>query len=83
MKNTEITKEARQQVYERDSYDGCPCCIYCGSPYALHVHHVKRRSQGGEGNVNNLVCLCVHCHTKLHNGDSNIQEYCERYLKKW
>lgn len=80
MKGTEISKEVRRRVFERDSYEGCPCCIVCGSPYALHLHHVKRRSQGGEGSADNLVTLCTVCHTKLHAGDLDIKNRSEKYL---
>ena len=28
---THISKEVRDKVYERDSYDGCPCCRVFGA----------------------------------------------------
>ena len=79
----EISEKNRKAVLERDSIDGCPCCIYCGKPFpngGAHLHHVKRRSQGGPGVVENLVTLCWKCHAELHNGDMDIQRYCEKYL---
>lgn len=79
-----IPDKVRKEVLERDSYDGCPCCIWCGhpSPEGLHLHHVIRRSQGGKHEANNLVTLCFSCHSKLHDGDKEIQEYAEDYLRR-
>ena len=84
MKGTKILDKVRREVLERDSYEGCPCCIYCGKPlpYGAHLHHVKRRSQGGQGVAENLVTLCNRCHTNLHNGNEIIKNYCNEYLKE-
>ena len=77
---TQISKETRDKVYQRDSYDDCPCCIYCGKPKYVQVHHYIERSRGGLGIEENLVCLCAECHTKIHKGDYLIQEYIRAYL---
>jgi len=86
MKNTDISKKTRAKVLDRDSIEGWPCCIYCGRPadrgYGLHLHHIRRRSQGGEGSEENLVTLCFDCHSKLHSGDKDIQSYAEKYLEE-
>ncbi len=80
-KATEITPEVRAKVYARDSYDGCPCCIVCGKPYP-QVHHFIERSRGGLGVEQNLVCLCVNCHARLHNNDYvNMTDFVRNYLK--
>jgi len=82
---TGISQKVRKEVILRDSYDGCPCCIYCGHPSidgkGLHLHHIKRRSQLGEGSKENLVTLCFSCHSKIHSGNQDIQEFCEDYLR--
>ena len=77
---THIPKPVRDAVYERDSYDGCPCCIWCGRPRTVQVHHYIERSRGGLGIEQNLVCLCVDCHQALHNGDKDIEDYVKSYL---
>jgi len=82
MEGTGITAKARREVLMRDSFDGCPCCVYCGNPYNLHLHHVVRRSQGGQGSKENLITLCWECHTKLHAGETDIKDFCMDYLDR-
>ena len=79
---THISQETRERVYQRDSYDGCPCCIWCGHPKYVEVHHFIERSRGGKGIEENLVCLCKGCHTKIHQGDTDLQNYIRSYLSE-
>ena len=80
MQRTEISPEIRRKVYERDSWEETPCCIYCGKQRP-EVHHYVERSRGGMGIPENLVCLCYECHRRLHNGDTHIKRYCRSYLE--
>lgn len=32
----------------------------------MHVHHIKRRSQGGSNDPSNLICLCQAAHDWVH-----------------
>ena len=32
----------------------------------LHLHHIRRRSQGGQHVAGNLVMLCASCHGWVH-----------------
>lgn len=34
---------------------------------AVHMHHRKRRSQGGTNDPTNLIAVCVACHSYIHN----------------
>ena len=83
---SDIPKAVRDKVLARDSYSGCPCCIWCGRPsvdgIGLHLHHVIRRSQLGKNTEDNLVTLCFDCHMKLHDGDTEIQTYVKDYLRR-
>jgi 5-methylcytosine-specific restriction endonuclease McrA len=80
MRKTEISPEVRKQVYERDSWDETPCCVYCGRQHP-EIHHYVERSRGGMGIPENLVCLCTRCHRQLHNGDKHIKKFCRSYLE--
>lgn len=77
---THISQEVREKVYQRDSWEDCPCCVYCGKPRGVEVHHFIERSRGGLGIEENLVCLCKACHTKVHQGDTDIQNFLRAYL---
>ncbi|MET0564488.1 MAG: HNH endonuclease [Gaiellaceae bacterium] len=42
----------------------------CGATEHLQVHHVVRLEDGGsEFDLNNLVTLCVGCHSEQHRGE--------------
>lgn len=41
-------------------------CEFCRKKRAVHSHHVKRRSQGGDDSPENLRRLCVDCHELIH-----------------
>jgi 5-methylcytosine-specific restriction endonuclease McrA len=59
-KATNITKEVKLAVHERDG----GCCIICGTPvpWNMSCAHVVPRSSGGLGVVQNIVTLCSGCH---------------------
>lgn len=79
---THISQEVRDAVYNRDSYDGWPCCAYCGKPRGIEVHHYIERSRGGLGIEENLICLCKRCHTRVHQGDTELQNFVREYLSE-
>lgn len=50
----------RTQVLKRDNYR----CVNCGQTGTeLHVHHIIPKSEGGTDELDNLVTLCVKCHS--------------------
>jgi len=50
----------RTQVLKRDGYR----CVNCGQTGTeLHVHHIIPKSKGGTDELDNLVTLCVKCHS--------------------
>lgn len=57
-----ISSKVKEAVRQRDSIDGWPCCIYCGSPYALPEAHYIPRSHLGLGIEENILTLCRECH---------------------
>ena len=87
MTGTAINKKVRDRVYERDSWDGAPCCVICGRAFP-EVHHIVERSRGGQGVEENLVCLCYRCHRILHDTEDRsmketIAEYMRKYYPNW
>lgn len=59
--------ETRRAVLERDQ--GCAGArlvpeVPCWGE--LHLHHKRRRSQGGDHSPGNLVTLCAACHSWVH-----------------
>ncbi len=57
------------RVLERDGWR----CQNCGSPKALHVHHLAKRSSLGNDALNNPVTICVTCH---HDALRKEIDYC-------
>jgi hypothetical protein len=53
---------ALQEIRERDLWR----CARCGRADSLHVHHRRKRSQGGSDSFANLVTLCSACHDWVH-----------------
>jgi 5-methylcytosine-specific restriction endonuclease McrA len=60
----DIPAATRRRVLARDNYR-CRCC---GDEelVGLTLHHVRYRSHGGDHSDDNLVTLCIHCHTLIH-----------------
>ena len=52
----------RQQVLERDGWR----CQACGARANLQVHHIEFRSRRGQDTEENLIALCLCCHSALH-----------------
>lgn len=67
-----IPVKIRKKVIKRDQGK----CQLCGKPYE-NIHHIYGRKSfipadlgmaqiKGNNNIDNLVCLCGECHTKVH-----------------
>ena len=82
--HTDIPKNVRRVVLERDSIDNHPCCIYCGSPRFLEIAHYVPRSRGGMGVPENLAVLCIKCHRELDNGsDTTLSRDIKEVFRDW
>ena len=83
-KFTDIRPDVRTTVMQRDSIDGHPCCIYCGSPRYLEIAHYVPRSRGGMGVPENLAVLCTKCHRALDNGsDISLARDIKEVFRFW
>ena len=64
MKSPEWAKKRKERL-ELDGYK----CQMCGTTEKLEVHHIKYDTLGNE-NMDDLITLCEHCHTKVHSAKS-------------
>ena len=58
-------RKARKEVLERCG-GRCEARLTVCQGSAEHVHHIKRRSQGGTHDPANLMGLCFRCHEWIH-----------------
>lgn len=77
---TDFTSIVRKEVLLRDK----GFCVYCGNMHNIQIHHYIERSLNGLGIKENLVCLCVECHMRLHSNDKGnvIKKTVKKYLDK-
>lgn len=85
-----ITIRVKEEVAERDSFDGFPCCILCGTPappynrLAFSNAHYINRAQGGLGVEENILTLCPDCHHRYDQTTDRamLKPFFGRYLKE-
>lgn len=65
-KNTQIPRNPRTRILERDSYQ-CQA-PECSNRRALEVHHIHYRSHQGTDDPNNLITLCAWHHRQGEHG---------------
>ena len=67
-KARDFSRKAKEQISERDSINGWPCCVFCGlaapAPLAWSNAHFISRGQGGLGVPENGLTLCPECHRR-------------------
>jgi RRXRR protein/HNH endonuclease len=67
---TRLDENLRIACLMRDGY----ACQHCGKRSArLEAHHIVERSQGGKDTLANLLCLCDHCHHRVHEGKITLE----------
>lgn len=73
---SEIWKATRKKILFRDNYT----CQSCGAKDTqLHVHHLSDYDRLGNEKHENLVTLCLDCHTAWHQKYGYPQTY-EEYM---
>lgn len=84
-----ISIAVKEAVAERDSIEGHPNCLLCGSPapvnnrLAFSNAHYISRAQGGLGIEENIVTLCPDCHINRYDQGAEreqIREFLKLYL---
>ena len=89
-KAKDFDKATKQQIADRDSIDGWPCCVFCGMPapsenlLAFSNAHFISRAQGGLGVAENGLTLCQSCHRRYDQTTDreDMREYFADYLKE-
>lgn len=85
-----ITIRVKEEVADRDSFDGWTCCILCGCPapvnnrLAFSNAHFISRAQGGLGIEENILTLCPNCHRRYDQTTDRamLKPFFGRYLKE-
>lgn len=85
-------RKVKEEIAERDSVEGWPCCVVCGAAapqtdgrisIAWSNAHFISRAQGGLGVVENGVTLCPKCHRVYDQTTERerIRDYLRSYLE--
>ena len=85
-----ITIAVKENVADRDSFEGFPCCLLCGLPapvnnrLAFSCAHYISRAQGGVGSEENILTLCPRCHYRYDQTPEReiLKPFLGRYLKE-
>lgn len=65
---SDIPENTRSFVLQRDNNE----CQICKNKEKLHIHHIKKRVDGGNHNSDNLITLCPSCHRHVEIGDVEL-----------
>jgi 5-methylcytosine-specific restriction endonuclease McrA len=60
--DSRLYEQLRSDVLRRDGWR----CQVCGAMSNLEVHHREFRSQSGDDSEQNLITLCITCHSDIH-----------------
>lgn len=80
-----LLRQNRPKVLERDNYS----CVLCGGHEGIAIHHIVFRSQLGKSTMDNLACLCIHCHIPIAHGcdaklvRKRLQEIVKERMKEY
>ena len=87
-KARDFSRTAKDQISERDSIEGWPCCVFCGlaapAPLAWSNAHFISRAQGGLGIPENGLTLCPECHRRYDQTTARqeMREFFREYLQE-
>ena len=92
-KARDFSRKAKEQISERDSINGWPCCVFCGlaapAPLAWSNAHFISRGQGGLGVPENGLTLCPECHRRYDQTTARqemrafFREYLQEQYPDW
>jgi len=64
------TTAQERAIKNRDRHCQFPGCT---EARYLQIHHIEHWADGGSTSIENGVCLCTGCHTKVHEGGYTLQ----------
>lgn len=87
-KARDFDQKTKIAIMHRDSFDGWPCCVNCGTPAPSNISpvwsnaHFISRAQGGLGVEQNGLTLCPACHRQYDQTTERprLREYFREYL---
>ena len=97
-KARDFPRKVKEEIAERDSINGWPCCIVCGaaappSPNGIAIGwsnaHFISRAQGGKGIPENGLTLCPICHRRYDQTTARFEmrgyfrEYLSEHYENW
>lgn len=50
-----------------DIFENIPCEICAWDKTTRDLHHIVEVAEGGQNEVNNIICVCPNCHRMIHN----------------
>lgn len=71
-------KQKREERLRIDNWK----CQFCGSISNLNVHHLTYERKGRENAENDLITLCEHCHSRLHDQMKRINERSDKVVSE-
>lgn len=68
-RSSSLWKHKRKEILNRDNHK----CLICGCGQGLQVHHIISLDVNPKLRLENrnLLTVCDHCHTAIHNGVYN------------
>ncbi|MDW7551543.1 HNH endonuclease [Pseudoalteromonas peptidolytica] len=75
-----IPEDSVAEVLSRSARHCCICRQF--QPLQIQVHHIIERSNGGTNEVDNLIPICISCHSSVHTKTQMTRGFTANELKR-
>ncbi|SHN88594.1 HNH endonuclease [Desulfitobacterium chlororespirans] len=75
-----ISDEIASEVLSKSARHCCVCRNFL--PLKIQVHHIREQSDGGTNDFDNLMPICIQCHSDIHTIPHMTRKFTEKELKK-
>ncbi|MCJ8172540.1 HNH endonuclease [Clostridium botulinum] len=75
-----ITDDIAAEVLSRSARHCCICRNFL--PLKIQVHHIIEQSDGGTDGIDNLIPVCIDCHSAIHTKTYMTRNFSPKELKK-